>query len=71
MTKKEDKAISFDGNGVCATPEADSLAATKKAATTNRGLASVANAEQFRRRFYFELQAGRPLGPAIFARKKK
>jgi hypothetical protein len=73
MTKETRQiAISFDGIGVCVTPEEEDITAThRKAAPAKRGVVGVVTAEQIRREFYFELMSGRPFGPHSAGRQNR
>ncbi len=73
MAKNERQtSISFNGIGVCVTPEEDvTTSMSQKAPTGKRGVVAVVTAAQIRRERYFELMAGQPFGSHVFTREKK
>jgi hypothetical protein len=68
--ERKEMSISFDGIGVCVTPEED-ITTRQKAAPGKRGVVAVVTAEQIRRERYFELMARIPFGPHVAVRQNR
>jgi hypothetical protein len=68
--ERKEMSLSYNGIGVCVTPEED-ITTRQRAATGKRGVVAVVTAEQIRRERHFELMARIPFGPHVAGRKNR